>query len=143
MPKPKFVGFQEIVVIPPEYKIVEVQESIACDFNKDQAFSYLVEPALLSRWFYNVQSIDSKPGGKVKFLTEAGVQAEAVCTSFILGKQISMVSDEFGLFCGKVEKSGSKIIFNLQFKTMTENQKLLKDLYANFVQNLRSISGSL
>jgi len=136
----KFVGFQEHFEIPETLELVEFQEVISCKLDRDQVFSLLSEPPLLSKWFYEIVSINSKPGGKVQFITDSGEKAEAICTSFILGKEISLVSSLFGDFSARIENKKGNLNLHVGFKIFTANPSGMKETFRTFIHNLSEIS---
>lgn len=138
MAKINFVGFQEHVEIPENHELLEIREDIIYKLTRDQVFSLVSEPSQLSKWFYPVVSLDSKPGGKVEFLTSSGEKAEALCTSFIGGKEISLLSNQFGEFSAKIiGRKNSKL--SLRFRILTEEPEVINEALTTFVGNLREI----
>ncbi len=136
-----FVGFQQKVEIPEGHELLVVEEEIESALNRDQLFSLLTEPEEISRWFVKVKSLQSKQGGKVQFVDESGATAEAVCTSYDGGKEISLLSSEFGNFSAKVvgrKEFSVKISFRILTDTPVEAKKKLEV----FVANLRGLIGS-
>lgn len=136
-----FVGFQQKVEIPEGHELLVVEEVIESALNRDQLFSLLTEPEEISRWFVKVKSLQSKQGGKVQFVDASGSTAEAVCTSYDGGKEISLLSSEFGNFSAKVvgrRQFSVKISFRILTDTPVEAKKKLEV----FVANLRGLIGS-
>ncbi len=136
-----FVGFQQKVEIPEGHELLVVEEVIESALNRDQLFSFLTEPSEISRWFVKVRSLQSKQGGKVQFVDASGATAEAVCTSYDGGKEISLLSSEFGNFSAKVvgrKEFSVKISFRILTDTPVEAKKKLEV----FVANLRGLIGS-
>jgi hypothetical protein len=141
MAKINFVGFQEHVEIPEGHELLVVEDVIDSALNRDQLFSLLAEPEEISRWFVKVNSLQSKQGGKVQFVDESGATAEAVCTAYDGGKEISLLSSEFGNFSAKVvgrRQFSVKISFRILTDTPVEAKKKLEV----FVANLRGLIGS-
>jgi hypothetical protein len=120
MSKPTFVGFQENFEIPEGYGTHTFKAEFSSALDKDQLFSLLSEAQLMSKWFYQIISFDSKPSGKINYLDKNGTKAEAICTSFILGKEVSFISKDFGSFTGKVNKGKEKNSITLTFTIITD-----------------------
>ena len=135
----KFVGFQGHEDIPDNYELLDIQEEISCALESDQVFSLMSEPSMLSRWFYEFTSIDSRPGGKVTFLTDSGNQSEAICTSFSPGKEIVLLSDLFGEYSARLisKKDGTKL--HVRFRILTDNLNGVTKILKNFIENLQDI----
>lgn len=136
----KFVGFQEHVEIPDTFELLDLREEISCKLNSDHVFSLLSEPPMLSMWFYKVTSIDSKPGGKVKFLTDSGDEAEAICTSFSSGKEIAFLSNLFGEFSARIVNKKNDLKLHVRFKILTDNSSGMTETLNTFIHNLREIT---
>lgn len=135
------MGFQEHVEIPEGHELLVVEDVIDSALDRDQLFSLLAEPEEISRWFVKVNSLHSKQGGKVQFIDESGATAEAVCTAYDGGKEISLLSSEFGNFSAKVigrRDFSVKISFRILTDTPVEAKKKLEV----FVANLRGLIGS-
>ena len=141
MAKINFVGFQEHVEIPEGHQLVAVQEEIKSSLDRDQLFSLLSEPAEISRWFVHVSSLQSKQGGKVFYVGENGSSAEAVCTSYDSGKEISLLSSEFGYYSAKVV-GRKELSVNISFRILTDKPDQAKKSLEGFVANLRELIGS-
>jgi len=136
-----FVGFQPKVEIPEGHQLVVVEEEIESLLRREQLFSLLSEPEEISRWFVRVNSMQSKQGGKVKLINEAGSTSEAICTSYESGKEISLLSSEFGSYSAKVvgrKEFSVKITFRILTDAPVEAKKKLEV----FVANLRGLIGS-
>jgi len=138
MAKVSFVGFQEHVEIPENHRLVDIEDEISCVLDKDSVFEFLSVPAKISEWFYRVNSLDSKQSGKVSFVNRAGVTSEAVCTSYIGGKEISLLSQEFGEYSAKI--IGRKdCSVKIRFRILTDNPDgAAKELEAH-IENLRKL----
>ncbi len=138
MAKVSFVGFQELVDIPEGHQLVVVEDEIKSSLSRDQLFSLLSEPEEISRWFYRVLSLESKQGGKVKFVGSTGEEAEAICTAYDSGKEIALLSSEFGNFSAKVigRKEHS---LKLSFRILTDkSEEASKELQAR-IENVRKL----
>jgi hypothetical protein len=121
MAKPSFVGYQEKVEIPEGFELLTIQEEIDTSLNRDQLFSLLSEAEQISQWFYQIKSFDSHQGKKIVFIDDQGLTTDAVCTSFVLGKEVSMLADIFGNFTGEIIKKGKSFSLKVTFKILTDN----------------------
>lgn len=136
-----FVGFQQNIKIPEGHQLVVVEEEIKSSLERIQLFSLLSEPQEISRWFIHVNSLQSKQGGKVKFVNEAGSTSEAICTTYESGKEISLLSSEFGNYSAKVV--GRKdFSVKIAFQILTDQPVEAKKKLEVFVANLRGLIGS-
>ncbi len=136
-----FVGFQQNIKIPEGHQLVVVEEEIKSSLERIQLFSLLSEPQEISRWFIHVNSLQSKQGGKVKFVNEAGSTSEAICTTYESGKEISLLSSEFGNYSAKVV--GRKdFSVKISFQILTDQPVEAKKKLEIFVANLRGLIGS-
>jgi hypothetical protein len=136
-----FVGFQQNIKIPEGHQLVVVEEEIKSSLERIQLFSLLSEPEEISRWFIRVNSLQSKQGGKVKFINEAGSTSEAICTTYESGKEISLLSSEFGNYSAKV--IGRKdFSVKISFQILTDEPVEAKKKLEVFVENLRGLIGS-
>ncbi len=136
-----FVGFQQNIKIPEGHQLVVVEEEIKSSLERIQLFSLLSEPEEISRWFIHVNSLQSKQGGKVKFINEAGSTSEAICTTYESGKEISLLSSEFGNYSAKVV--GRKdFSVKISFQILTDQPVEAKKKLEVFVANLRGLIGS-
>lgn len=136
-----FVGFQEKVEIPEGHQLVVVEEEIKSTRGRDQLFSLLSEPEEISRWFVRVSSLQSKQGGKVKFINEADSISEAICTTYESGKEISLLSSEFGNYSAKVV-GRKEFSVKISFRILTDAPDEAKKKLEVFVANLRGLIGS-
>lgn len=136
-----FVGFQQKVEIPEGHQLVFVEEEIKSSLDRDQLFSLLSEPEEISRWFVRVGSLQSKQGGKVKFINEAGLTSEAICTTYESGKEISLLSSEFGNYSAKVV-GRKEFSVKITFRILTDEPVEAKKKLEVFVTNLRGLIGS-
>ena len=136
-----FVGFQQKVEIPEGHQLVVVEEEIKSSLERIQLFSLLSEPEEISRWFIRVNSLQSKQGGKVKFINEAGATSEAICTSYESGKEISLLSSEFGSYSAKVV-GRKEFSVKISFRILTDEPVEAKKKLEVFVANLRGLIGS-
>ncbi len=141
MAKINFVGFQEHVEIPEGHQLVVVEEEIKSSLDRDQLFSLLSEPAEISRWFLIINSLQSKQGGKVIFVSESGATAEAVCTSYDSGKEISLLSSEFGNYSAKVV-GRKELSVKISFRILTDAPDEAKKKLEGYVANLRGLISS-
>jgi|LauGreDrversion4_2_1035121.scaffolds.fasta_scaffold247252_2 hypothetical protein len=136
-----FVGFQQNIKIPEGHQLVVVEEEIKSSLERIQLFSLLSEPQEISRWFIHVNSLQSKQGGKVKFVNEAGSTSEAICTTYESGKEISLLSSEFGNYSAKVV--GRKdFSVKIAFQILTDQPVEAKKKLEIFVANLRGLISS-
>jgi hypothetical protein len=136
-----FVGFQQNIKIPEGHQLVVVEEEIKSTLERIQLFSLLSEPEEISRWFIRVNSLQSKQGGKVKFINEAGSTSEAICTTYESGKEISLLSSEFGNYSAKVV--GRKdFSVKISFQILTDEPVEAKKKLEVYVANLRGLIGS-
>ena len=136
-----FVGFQQNIKIPEGHQLVVVEEEIKSSLERIQLFSLLSEPQEISRWFIHVNSLQSKQGGKVKFVNEAGSTSEAICTTYESGKEISLLSSEFGNYSAKVV--GRKdFSVKISFQILTDQPVEAKKKLEIFVANLRGLISS-
>ena len=117
MAKVSFVGFQEKIEIPEGFQELEIEETFQSEKNKDALFSLISNPQFISQWLYEVHSFNSRPGGKLVFTNGT----EATCTSFLLGKEVSLISDSFGNFTAKVAKGKPLNSLHLRFSLLTDN----------------------
>lgn len=136
-----FVGFQQKVEIPEGHQLVFVEEEIKSSLDRDQLFSLLSEPEMISRWFVRISSLQSKQGGKVKFINEAGLTSEAICTTYESGKEISLLSSEFGNYSAKVV-GRKEFSVKITFRILTDEPVEAKKKLEVFVTNLRGLIGS-
>lgn len=136
----KFVGFQEQVETPDTYELVDFKEEILCKLDRKQIFSLLCEPEQLSKWFFEVFSIDSRPGGKFKFLAASGDEAEAICTSFTLGEEIVLLSNLFGEFSAKILTAHDEVKLQIHFKLLTDDSTGMTETFKTFTRRLKEIS---
>jgi len=136
-----FVGFQPKVEIPEGHQLVVVEEEIKSSLERDQLFSLLSEPEEISRWFIRVSSLQSKQGGKVKFINKAGATSEAICTTYESGKEISLLSSEFGSYSAKVV-GRKEFSIKISFRILTDEPVEAKTKLEGFVASLRGLIGS-
>lgn len=117
MAKVSFVGFQEKVEIPEGFQLLQIEESLESKKSRDDLYSLLSDPRQISLWLFEVKSFDSRPGGKMVF-TDGNV---ATCTSFLLGKEVSLIADSFGNVTAKVVKGGDINSLHLKFAILTDD----------------------
>lgn len=139
MAKINFVGFQENVEIPHGFSQVSFEEEIATQLDKDDLFSYFAIPSKISEWFYPCQSLDSRAGGKVRFLDSTGTEVIATCTAVNLGREISFLSNLFGQLNISVSKSGTTSKAHLQFLKLTDAPEETVESYKNFITRLEEV----
>jgi uncharacterized protein YndB with AHSA1/START domain len=139
MPKPSFVGFQEKVVIPEGFEQLEIRETIPSDLEKDDLFTLLGTNSGLSQWFFEMKDLDLRPGGKVNFVGDAGESLQAVCTSVVFGKEISLIADIFGNFAAKVSKAGKGHEVELRFAILTDDVEGKRSRIEKSLEKLREI----
>jgi hypothetical protein len=136
-----FVGFQQNIKIPEGHQLVVVEEEIKSSLERTQLFSFLSEPEEISRWFIRVNSLQSKQGGKVKFINEGGSTSEAICTTYESGKEISLLSSEFGNYSAKVV-GRKEFSVKISFQILTDQPVEAKKKLEVYVANLRGLIGS-
>lgn len=117
MAKVSFVGFQEKVEIPQGFQLLEIEENLVSAKSKDDLYSLISDPNLISQWLAKVSSFDSRPGGKLVF--DNG--ENATCTSFVLGKEVTLISDKYGNFSAKISKGKEGNSIDLKFAILTED----------------------
>ena len=137
MSKPSFVGFQEKIDIPVGFEQLLIEEEISTEHNQDQLFSLLSEPDLIAQWFVHIESLDSRPGGKVKIRNTQDQIIEAICTGFVPGKEISIISDEFGNFTGKVIKGRNQNTLKISFALLTDRVSEKRSEFVGYINRLR------
>jgi len=140
MAKPSFVGFQEQIEIPEGFELLEINEKIESSKSKDELFSLLSQPELISKWFYQIINLDSRPGGKVNFIGDEGSQLQAICTSVDLGREISFIADIFGNLSAKVVKRESSFFVELNFKILTDMPSQKRERILASVEKLRALA---
>ena len=139
MSKPSFVGFQEKVVVPEGFELLEISVKVESQRERDDLFTYLAMPVKLSQWFYTFTSIDLRPGGKVNFMGDDGVTLQAVCTSAIFDKEVSYISDIFGNFTAKVGKSEKLNALEVNFKILTDQPESKRARIIESIEKLRAL----
>ncbi|CAN2227612.1 hypothetical protein MCEMRE182_01366 [Candidatus Nanopelagicaceae bacterium] len=117
MAKVSFVGFQEKVEIPEGFQLLQIEERLESKKSRDDLYSLLSDSKQLSQWLNEVQSFNSRPGGKMIFTDGS----EATCTSFLLGKEVSLISDYFGNFNCKVVKGRDLNSLELNFSILSDD----------------------
>lgn len=130
----KFVGSQDRVEIPEGSTLVEISSHIPFKNKAVDPFDLLSQAELISRWLYPVKSAKLNQGGKIIFLTENGDEVAAVCTSFILGRELSLVADQFGTLTCVVARESAEVVMKVNFKILTllpaEKRALFNDCIA-------------
>jgi hypothetical protein len=135
----KFVGFQEHVEIPAGFQLLQIQENVISQLDKDQTFALLSQPELMSSWFLNITSLVTKQGGKVTFRNSQGVMCEGICTAVAMGKEIALLSDEFGQFTAKVTSKGNATSVNIQFAILTDSLEIKESQLRGYIENLKAV----
>lgn len=141
MAKINFVGFQEHVEIPEGHQLVVVEAEIRTLLGREEIFSLLSEPIEISKWFLTINALQSKQGGKVIFVGTSGSTAEAVCTSYESGKEISLLSAEFGNYSAKVI-GRKELSVKISFRILTDAPDEAKKKLEGYVANLRGLISS-
>ncbi len=140
MAKPSFVGFQEKIEIPEGFELLEINEIINGSKNRDELFSLLSQPNLVTKWLYQVVDFNLKPGGKANFLNDDGLPFQAVCTAVDFGKEISFISDIFGNITAKINKSKKLFAVDIQFKILTDDANAKSERIQFSIQKLRELA---
>jgi hypothetical protein len=138
--KRRFVGFQDHYEVPDPRGLVDLQVDIECGLDEVKAFSLIGEAQYLTHWFCETKSLVSKPGGKVSFVNQSGELFEGVCTSYRPGKEISILSDEFGEFHGQILHVGNQIILRIRLKSIDDNPEAKSTLFKSLIERLRVIA---
>ena len=138
MAKFKFVGFQEQVEIPEGHELLKVSETIESEESKESLFMLIGTPAGLSKWFYQVHQLDSRPGGKVSFEDKEGKKFEGRCTAISMGREISLLADPFGQMNIKVSSSKSGSQIEITFAILTDRKEEMHALYISFIKALKA-----
>ena len=139
MSKPSFVGFQEKVVIPEGFELLEIKEKLESALGRDDLFALLALPEKLSQWFYTFISVDLRPGGKVNFVGDDGATLQAVCTSVVFEKEISYIADVFGNFTVKVSKAGKLNALEINFKILTNEPDVKRTRILQSISKLKAL----
>ena len=139
MTKPSFVGFQEKVVIPEGFELLEIKERIESTLGRDELFALFAMSEKLSQWFYTFTSVDLRPGGKVNFIGDDGAKLQAVCTSVVLEKEVSYIADVFGNFTAKVAKAGKLNAIEINFKILTNEPELKRARIIESIAKLKAL----
>lgn len=139
MTKPSFVGFQEKVVIPEGFQLVEVHESLKFTMKKDLLFALLATPDGISQWLYHAKEIDLRPGGKIKYIGEDGSEGQDVCTSVVLEKELSIISEHFGNFSARIHGSNKQQTLEMKFSILTDKVDEKRDQISRSVSRLKAI----
>jgi uncharacterized protein YndB with AHSA1/START domain len=137
MAKFKFVGFQEHVEIPDGYELLEVQESIHSNLNRDALFILIGTPNGLSQWFYKVHKLDARPGGKFSFEERDGESSEGRCTAVTMGREISLLADSFGQVNLKITSSQTGLQVEIAFAILTDKKAEMSSLYQLLINQLK------
>jgi hypothetical protein len=140
MSRVNFVGFQEHFEVPEDSQLVDLRIDIECDFDEQKAFSLIGEARYLSKWFYEITSFQSKPGGKIQFIDHTGSSFQGICTSYTPGREISLLSDQFGEFIGRVTRVDAKVIIKLHIKCFAQDYEAKRALFSSFAQRLKELT---
>jgi hypothetical protein len=135
----KFVGNQERIKIPEGSQIVEISTLIPFTRIDIDPFDLLGQKELISSWLYPVKSARLNQGGKILFSRETGEEIEAVCISFIVGRELSLVSDDFGTASFNIEKKKSDVAIRAEFKILTTLYDEKRELFHRFISQLSEI----
>ena len=139
MAKVSFVGFQEKVEIPEGFQLLKIDEELSTKKDRDSIYLLLSDPQQISQWFYQVQSFDSRPGGKFVFINGANESEEATCTSFVLGKEISLISQSLGNISAKIVKGKSENSIHLSFSILTDKSDIKSKEILELLQRLQRL----
>jgi len=135
----KFVGNQERIEIPEGSQLVEISALIPFKRVDIDPFDLLGQSDLISSWLYPVKSAKLNQGGKLLFSRETGEEIEAVCISFIVGRELSLVSDDFGTATFKIEKKKNDLSIKADFKILTTLYDEKRELFDRFISQLSEI----
>lgn len=130
MSKYKFVGFQEQVEIPEGFEKLEISKEL--QFSVSDVYGYLSDPILISKWFYPIKSLDAKPSGKIEF---EDVKIEGICVAADLGRQITLLSNQFGEFSAQVKDA----TLNISFKILTDNVEAKRTEFEMCINSLKGL----
>ena len=136
----KFVGFQDSFEIPEGHERLELHFEIKTALDKDSAFSLISIPGEISKWFFDIENLDPRAGGKVSFVNSDGSIKDAICTSMVLGKEFSLISKEFGEAKFKVESKKAEVTIVVDFKLFTDESKAATEIFEGFVSRLRALA---
>jgi uncharacterized protein YndB with AHSA1/START domain len=139
MTKPSFVGFQEKVVIPEGFELLEIKEKLESALGRDDLFALLALPEKLSQWFYTFTSVDLRPGGKVNFVGDDGATLQAACTSVVFEKEISYIADVFGNLTVRVSKAGKLNVLEINFKILTDQPEEKRTRILQSIAKLKAL----
>ena len=138
MAKFKFVGFQEHVEIPEGYELLEVQESLHTNLDRDALFILIGTPSGLSQWFYKIHKLDARPGGKFSFEERDGQSSEGRCTAVSMGREISLLADSFGQVNIRITSSQSGLLADIAFAILTDKKAEMSSLYQLLIDRLKA-----
>ena len=138
MAKFKFVGFQEHVEIPEGYELLEVQESLHTNLDRDALFILIGTPSGLSQWFYKIHKLDARPGGKFSFEERDGQSSEGRCTAVSMGREISLLADSFGQVNMRITSSQSGLLADIAFAILTDKKAEMSSLYQLLIDRLKA-----
>jgi hypothetical protein len=138
MAKFKFVGFQEQVEIPEGYELLEVQESIPSNLNRETLFILIGTSDGLSQWFYKVHTLDARPGGKFLFDDDGLEPSVGRCTAVTIGREISLLGDSFGQVNIKISANDSGLQIDITFAILTDKKGEMSSLYQLLINQLKA-----
>jgi hypothetical protein len=138
MAKFKFVGFQEHVEIPEGYELLKVSQTIESGDSRESLFLLVGTPTGLSKWFYKVNELDTRPGGKVSFDDTAANKFEGRCTAITMGREISLLADPFGQLNIKLSSIDSRSQLEITFAILTDRKEEMQSLYIEFINALKA-----
>ena len=130
MAKYKFVGFQEHIEIPDGFEKLEVSAEIDC--GKHDPFTLVSQPLELSKWFYEIESLDAKPSGVILF---RNTEYSGICISADLGKELTLVSDHFGEFKANVKDR----VLSLTFRILTDSSDSKRKEFESMINSLKEL----
>lgn len=134
MAKFKFVGSQEHIEIPEGHERVDFHEEFTYTLNDVGLFALLNEPKEISKWLAPIEKLDGAPGGKIEFADGS----EGVCVSFIPGKEVSLLSDHFGLCEMRILKDRLLI----DFKILTNDPDQAAENFMHCAEVLRALANA-
>ena len=135
MAKVSFVGFQEKVEIPEGFQLLEIEETLESAKDRDALYSLISDVRQISQWLNEIKTFDSRPGGKMIFTDGS----EATCTTFLLGKEVSLISEVFGNFTAKVVKGKGSHSLQMKFSILTENVDSKSDYILSLIDRLQKL----
>jgi hypothetical protein len=137
MAKSSFVGFQENIEIPTGFQLLEIHEELISGKDRDSLFLILSSPEEISQWFYPLKKFESRPSGKFIFVHGESEEA-GICTSFVLGKEISFITSTLGNISGKVGKGKHGNLLSISFKILTDEVESKREEILDIIKRLRA-----